>query len=136
MRFWDSSALLPLCVQESATRDPAMAVWWGATVECVSAISRLRREGVLTDDQERAACHTLSQLANGWWDIQPGEAVRNLAVRLLRVHPLRAADALQLAAALVWAAEMGEAAVIVTLDHHLAAVAAREGLVVEGLRPA
>ncbi|MHB1980941.1 MAG: hypothetical protein ACYCOS_04395 [Sulfobacillus sp.] len=59
-----------------------------------------------------------------------------MAVRLLRVHPLRAADALQLAAALVWAAEMGEAAVIVTLDHRLAAVAAREGLVVEGLRPA
>ena len=36
-------------------------------------------------------------------EVLPAEAVREQAARLLRLHPLRAADALQLAAALVWA---------------------------------
>ncbi|HSJ25022.1 MAG TPA: hypothetical protein VK929_10160 [Longimicrobiales bacterium] len=57
------------------------------------------------------------------------EHVRTTAMRLLRTHPLRAADALQLAAALAWApAPAGD--VFVTLDERLATAATLEGFTV------
>jgi hypothetical protein len=52
------------------------------------------------------------------------------ARRLLAAHPLRAADALQLAAALVACDERSDMLAFVTLDDRLAKAARRGGFVV------
>lgn len=140
MRFWDSSAILPLLVGEAtsdavrglAGEDPAMLVWWGAEIECVSAIARLERQEDLSTDAAEAALGRLEAFAERWNEIQPGEAARRTARRLLRVHNLRAADALQLAAALVGAEGHPASLEIVTLDDRFTAAARREGFVVRG----
>jgi len=103
-----------------------MVVWWGSAIECASAIGRLYRDGHLTDDEEAAARDLLAVLRRSWFEIQPGDAVREQALRLLRLHPLRAADALQLAAALEWAG-MPATGVLMTYDDRLRTAARREG---------
>ena len=135
MRFWDASAIVPLLVQEPATRrmqtiarqDPDMLVWWGSSVECVSALARLERAAAL--DQKRAALafDRLSELADGWHEIEPNEIVRENAMRFLRVHPLRAADALQLGAAFAAAERRPSSLQVITLDERLADAARKEG---------
>ena len=77
-----------------------------------------------------AALERLDSLAEGWNEVQPVAAVRITARRLLRVHPLRTADALQLAAAVVAAEGVPASLDLVTLDDRLAAAARREGFVV------
>ncbi|MGH2781856.1 MAG: type II toxin-antitoxin system VapC family toxin [Thermoleophilaceae bacterium] len=134
MRFWDSSALVPLCLEEPATAaarklyegDPEMAVWWGTPVECGSAFARLRRDGVLEETQESIALSILDSLGGLWHEIQPTAELRALALRLLRVHALRAADALQLAAGLAWSGTPPDGE-LVTLDDRLGTAARREG---------
>jgi len=134
VRFWDSSAIVPLCLQQPLTEparalhqsDAELVVWWVSPIECASAIARLHREGHLTDEQEVAARDLLATVRVSWFEMQPGDAIRELALRLLRVHPLRAADALQLAAALEWAGSPVSDA-FVTFDGRLSAAARREG---------
>ena len=46
-----------------------------------------------------AAQAVAKELSSGWHEVVPSSRVRSAAERLLRVHPLRAADSLQLAAA-------------------------------------
>lgn len=138
MRFWDSSALVPLLVGEATSaavtneleRDPEPVVWWAAGVECVSALARLERDGALSAAEMVEAMMRLSALEGTWREVQPIERVRRVAARLLRVHPLRAADALQLAAAFVAAEEQPASLGVVTLDDRLARAAEREGFVV------
>jgi predicted nucleic acid-binding protein len=134
VRFWDSSALVPLCLTQPATaqarelltQDRELVVWWGSPVECASAISRLRRDGYMTSLEETAARAILSVLRASWFEMQPVDSVREQALRLLRVHPLRAADSLQLAAALEWAGSPPSGA-FVTFDDRLREAAQREG---------
>jgi uncharacterized protein len=135
MRFWDSSAILPLVVEET-TSDPAtryyeafpeLVVWWGTSVECVSALARLEREGAIQTGDVTQALRQLQALQNAWNEVQPLDTVRAVAQRLLRLHPLRAADALQLGAALVAADHRPQAWEFVCLDVRLAAAAEREG---------
>jgi predicted nucleic acid-binding protein len=109
-----------------------MLVWWATQIECVSAISRLERQGDLTSEATQEALERLDALAEGWNEVQPVEATRRAARRLLRVHSLRAADALQLAAAVVAAEGHAPSLEIVTLDDHLTEAAQREGFVVLG----
>jgi hypothetical protein len=138
VRFWDSSAIVPLIVAEAGTdsmqaiagEDPVMCVWWGTEIECVSALARLEREDALAETAMIAALERLDVLAEAWNEVQPVAAVRGVARRLLRVHPLRAADALQLAAAVVAAEGVPASLDLVTLDERLAAAARREGFVV------
>jgi hypothetical protein len=135
VRFWDSSALVPLCLEQPLSArartlyqtDPEQVVWWGSAIECASAVARLHREGGLTDGDELAARGLLTSLRASWFEMQPGDVIREQALRLLRVHPLRAADALQLAAALEWAGAPVTGG-FVTFDARLAAAARREGL--------
>jgi predicted nucleic acid-binding protein len=135
MRFWDSSALLPLVVREPATaaarkeleRDPVIVVWWGTRIECASALSRLERDGTLDARSAAKSFELLARLASAWHEIDPGDLLRETAVRLLRVHPLRAADALQLAAATMAAEQRPSSLALVTADRRLAAAAAKEG---------
>jgi predicted nucleic acid-binding protein len=108
MTFWDSSALVALLIEEEDSEsrrlqlqaEPELAVWWGTPVECESAIQRRFREGALSVPQARLARERLADLSTSWHEVSPVVAVRTLSRRLLRTHPLRAADALQLAAAL------------------------------------
>jgi len=133
--FWDASAVIPLCLREPRTatvktiltRDPSVVAWWGTPVECWSAFSRLRREGILTAAAERKVRVLLDRLASGWTEVLPGNRVRDHAGRLMLRHPLRAADSLQLAAALVWADGTPEEHGFVCLDHRLRESASREG---------
>ena len=109
MIFWDSSALVALIMEEPASKsrlrqlqeDPVILVWWGTPVECESAIQRRLREGVVTAGEAAQARQNLAELARGWLEVQPTAELRQLALRLLRTYALRAADALQLAAAVV-----------------------------------
>jgi len=107
--FWDSSALVTLCLHESTSRQAHAqlrkflpVVWWGSLVEVDSAIARLHRLGRLTDAVAQNALSQLDLLSRGWREILPGDHVRELATRLLDAHDLRAADSLQLAAAMTW----------------------------------
>ena len=139
MKFWDASAIMPLLMKEDATvrlqklalADAAMLVWWGTEVECASAISRLERDGALDEPGAIDAFDRLHQLSGAWHEVEPGDPVREAAVRFLRVHPLRAADALQLAAAFIAAERRPPSLVVVTLDDRLAAAARKEGFVLQ-----
>ncbi|HET9436063.1 MAG TPA: type II toxin-antitoxin system VapC family toxin [Candidatus Limnocylindrales bacterium] len=138
MRFWDSSALMPLLVAEASsapalaalTADPEIVAWWGTGVELVSALSRLERDGLLEGPPHGAAFERLDRLELAWREIQPGDRLREIAVRLVRTHAVRTLDALQLAAAIVAAEERPASLPLVTLDRRLANVAQREGFAV------
>jgi hypothetical protein len=140
VRFWDSSALVPLLAEEATTdamrkrlrEDREVLVWWAAQVECVSALMRRIREGRLVRKDVVRAEQRLQHLTRAWLEVVPTEPVRATAQRLLRVHPLRAADALQLAAAVVAAEHEAASLDLVTLDDRLAEAAEREGFRVLG----
>lgn len=134
MRFWDSSAIVPLLVYEPESsriqklrdEDPNIAVWHWTPAECVSALERRRREG-LAEPLVAEALARLSALRTLWTEVSDYEAVRRRTERCLRLHTLRAADAGQLAAALVLTDRLGLTLPLVTLDGRLAAAACREG---------
>ena len=135
--FWDASALIPLCVHQSWTpfvlelKDPTKIIWWGSTVECTSAVARLIRERVLTADEGTRVVRDLNQIISGAIEVQPTEQVRGRAMRLLHVHALRAADAFQLAAALIAYREQPADQRLVCFDPRLRAAAQREGFSIE-----
>ena len=135
MKFWDSSAIVPLLVREAASdlirriisEDQEMLVWWGAPVECTSAIARRERDEHLDSETAALALDRLRILVPSWMEVQPSERVRSIAQRALRVHALRAADALQLAAAIVAAGDDRASLELVCLDQRLTLAARREG---------
>jgi uncharacterized protein len=135
MRFWDTSAIIPLLLEQEASglvrpllaEDPGIAAWWGTPLECGSAATRLRREGVLTPQEEAEVLSLLDRLRAGWLEILPSQEVRDLGMRLLRVHSLKSADAVQLAAALTWSGPQ-RAGELVTFDERLSLAARLEGL--------
>ena len=135
MRYWDASAIVPVVINEPTSagvlallgEDPHVVVWWTTEVECMSAITRREREGVLDAADVVAATARLGALRAAWEEIRPGTRLRQTATRLLRVHPLRAADALQLAAAITAADDDPRSLLFVTLDERLARAAEREG---------
>jgi uncharacterized protein len=135
VRFWDSSAVIPLLVSEAATaavvveyeRDPDLIVWWATEVECESALARRERDGPQPIGRPSEPGERLTALATAWQEIQPITRVRDTARRLLRVHPLRASDAMQLAAAIAAALDDPRSLPFVTLDDRLALAADKEG---------
>ena len=140
MRFWDSSAIVPLLIGESSSdhllslyrSDTVVLAWWGSSIECASAISRLEREGDIEPAAATQAFKRLQEFRDGWQEIQPIEFLRKQALRLLRVHPLKAADALQLAAAITATRNHSIPLDFVCLDTRLATAAEREGFQVIG----
>jgi uncharacterized protein len=135
VRFWDASALVPLVVDESRTpdmraiynQDAEIVVWWATPVECAAALARVERQGILLGERLTTAHQTLDRLAAGWLQIEPHDDVREIARRLLRVHRLRAADALQLAAAIMASEGRPSTMAFVTLDDRLGVAASKEG---------
>lgn len=135
--FWDSSAFLPLLLPEPTTANMhrlfrearLVAVWHWTPVELMSAIERRRREGVDAAVVQHAA-DGLRIAAESWTEIADHDLIRSRARRCLRLHPLRAADAGQLAAALTFVDRFTDIVQFVTLDQRLADVARLEGLTV------
>jgi uncharacterized protein len=135
VKFWDASAVIPLLLREPNTlaikkllaRDPGLVAWWGTPVECYSAFARLRRDGILTLGEERSLRGLVGRLSSDWTEVLPGNGVREHAGRLMLRHPLRAADSLQLAAAVVWADGNPGERELVCLDRRLREAASQEG---------
>ena len=138
MRFWDSSALVPLLVEESSSPairallgdDPAVVVWQLAGTEVTSALWRRRRADEIDEVVRRLAETGLAVLEELWTAVEDTRLVDRRARRLLAVHSLRAADALHLAAALIACDERTKMLPFVTLDERLADAARREGFLV------
>ena len=109
-------------------RDTVMLVWWATPVEVCSAIARYERSGDLSVGDAAGILERLEALALSWHELQPTARLRRTALRLLRVHPLRSADALQLAAAITATGEGSPSLEFVSLDDRLNEAASREGL--------
>jgi uncharacterized protein len=135
MRFWDSSALVPLLVRQAASpdtdrwliEDSELALWTLTPVELASAVSRLVREGAMNEKEASRAEVRIDELVQSSHAIVDVESVKSQARRLLRVHALRAADAMQLGAAWEWASGRPGGRVLHTFDGRLALAARREG---------
>ena len=93
-------------------------------------IGSLERNTALNARAMTLALQRLRQLTTGWHEVDPSDEIRETAARFLRVHPLRAADALQLAAAFAAAERRPASLEIVTLDGRLANAARKEGFAV------
>jgi predicted nucleic acid-binding protein len=124
--FWDTSALVPLCVRQRLT--PAAValyqvhdavVWWATPVEIASALARLARMRQLTPGEYAKAQKLVKSLADSWSVVQPSHALRAKAVHLVDRHDRRAADALQLAAALEWCEAAPHGQQFLTTDERL-----------------
>lgn len=138
MRFWDSSALVPLLVVQTSSpkvdqwlsEDPEVAIWTLTPIELAAALMRLVREGALNEPESVRAETRIDELMQTCHTIVDLEDVKLQARRLLRVHALRAADALQLGAACEWAGGRPTGRVLHTFDGRLARAARREGFTV------
>jgi predicted nucleic acid-binding protein len=126
LAFWDSSALVPLCVRQDFTPRALLfykkydaVVWWATPVEIASAIARLVRMKQLDRRDWAKARRTGRELADEWFAIQPSDALRARAFQLVDSYDLRAADALQLAAALEWCKGDAQGQVFLTADEKL-----------------
>ena len=136
MRYWDASAVAPLLITEPPSarmrelldEDHRIVTSAWTVVEITSAVERRVRDGALDRSQRRAVLERLGHLAETWDEVTDVLSVRRRAGQLLARHPLRAADAGQLAAALLVAPDDGAALPFVCQDQRLADAAEREGL--------
>ena len=136
MRYWDASALVPLVVTEPNSElvrtwlaeDDHIVTWAWSRTEITSAIERRAREGSLSRPQRREALRRFDAFAESWDEVIELLAVRSRATALLARHPLRAADAGQLGAALLIQEQLTGALTFVCLDHRLSAAAELESL--------
>lgn len=135
MRFWDSSAIVPLVVEEPASAlcrgwlrdDREMMTWALSATEATSAVRRKQRLGEIGEQHAGEALGRLAMLASNWTEVQALERVHDRAHRLLAIHDLRAADSLQLAAALTATSDRPQLLPFVCFDDRLATAARREG---------
>lgn len=104
-----------------------MTVWWGTWTECAVAISRLKREGSWGEEYEEETRAALDGLSANWLEVEPTNELRLLAMLVSKSHPLKAADCLQLAAALRWCEGDTTGASFVCLDDRLRQAADDEG---------
>jgi uncharacterized protein len=135
VRFWDSSALVALAFPEAssaaastlADEDDGFVLWWGTAIEIESALQRSAREERTSTFALRRARAFLTAVEERAAEVAPTAEVRERARRLVRVHDLRAADALQLAAALTWCAGEPREEGFVSFDRRLRLAAELEG---------
>ena len=135
MKFWDSSALLSLLVAQAGQEavravldeDREMALWWGTHIELASGLCRLHRESLIDDGTFSRLLKVVVKIMDDADEVQPTEQIRQASIRILRVHRLRAADSLQLAAALAWTENSPSGAGFVCLDKRLCEAADEEG---------
>jgi|CZKF01.1.fsa_nt_gi predicted nucleic acid-binding protein len=136
--FWDASALIPLCVLQIHTPQArvlylnyAVVVWWTTPVEIVSGLTRLKRMSEIDQDEFLIGKQRALDLARIWMPIEPTSSIAARACSLLELYPLRAADALQLSAALNACEDKPQSNVFITADQRLADAARQSGFSVE-----
>ncbi len=124
--FWDASALVPLCVLQNSTpratkhyANYEIVVWWATSVEIAGALARLVRIKRLDSPTLVKAHATAAKLADNWEVIAPSQAVLDRALKMIELYDLRAADALQLAAALDWCNDNPSGVAFLTADQRL-----------------
>lgn len=134
LAFWDTSALVPLCAHQGITprafalyRSYGVVVWWATPVEIASALRRLVRMKQLTPDAWTVSCRLALELAGSWRVIQPSDSLRATAAQFVDRYDLKAADALQLAAAMEWCENVPQGKVFLAADQKL-----REAAVLSG----
>ena len=135
MRFWDSSAIIPLIVKEVQSEyciqayraDRDVLVWTLSKVEIFSALCRRWRDDALGPDYFDDASRRMNTFFETIYEVSAIQRVKDRAIRLLRIHPLRAADALQLAAVMVAAEENTQRLPLMCFDDRLTAAARLEG---------
>jgi hypothetical protein len=88
--FWDASALVPLCLQQSSTPGAIAlyhtfdaVIWWATPVEIASALARLVRMKQLDSVDWVKAKQLVKSLADSWSVIQPSDSLRATSVELL-----------------------------------------------------
>ena len=126
LAFWDSSAIVPLCVRQEITpRAIALykihdaVVWWATSVEIASGLARLLRMKQLDSGEWTKARKLARRLADSWSVIQPSDPLRAKSIQLVERYDLRAADAFQLAAALEWCEDAPQGRFFLTPDRKL-----------------
>jgi uncharacterized protein len=135
MNFWDTSALIALILGQNAaeevdsiiTLDNELTIWWGTELEASSAIVRLSRGKHISEVRKTHALQQTRAMLNEAVEIPPTVELRNEALRAVCIHALTAGDALQLAAALIWAEHNPRGLGFVCLDDRLREAAYREG---------
>jgi len=141
VKFWDASAVVPLVALEKETgdcrtllaNDTDIVVWFLTPIEVISALIRRLREKSLKPIEFSRAKEQLTALERARSEVISVERVRERARRLLETHSLRAADSLQLAAALLTSEENPQGFPFVTLDRRLGGAAEKEGFHVIGV---
>lgn len=136
--FWDASALVPLCCWQPQTKAarqarrlfPQIVVWWATGVECTSALRRLEREQISSAQLTQQALYELDMIRHRWIEVAPLDTIRSRAELLLGKHGLRAADALQLAAAIAWCNSYPKGKTFISGDDRLLDAAEMEGFTV------
>lgn len=138
MSFWDSSALVPLCTNEPRSISAGKfwklfsqkVVWWETSVEICSALARIERKNKITNAQRLRAEKRLEILEKVWSEVSPNVRVKELARTFPAKYGMKAADSLQLAAALVWCKEQPKNSDFISGDEHLIKVAKTVGFTV------
>jgi predicted nucleic acid-binding protein len=132
--FWDASALVPLCVQQGVTfsvdslyKEYRAVVWWATPVEIASALARLARTREINSSELAGARQVAKALAEEWSVVQPSDPLRSNAAQLVERYDLKAADAMQLAAALDWCENSPRNEVFLTTDQKLRQAALLSG---------
>jgi predicted nucleic acid-binding protein len=134
MRYWDTSALIPLTIREPrseemrllASADPLIVTSVYTIVEVASAHWRRRHTGELTMAAHETAERNFAELSETWIEVPVSQGVLDAAISVLSRHNLRAGDALQLGAAHIASGQQPSLA-FVTLDENLKAAARAEG---------
>jgi predicted nucleic acid-binding protein len=135
VKFWDSSALVPLIVDEPASAelgrflvdDPDFLVWTLTSVELLSMLGRLGRVASGLDDLIPGLRSDALGLLDRAIIVSDVDGVRRRAERLVGVHPLAAADAMQLGAAIIASGDRPKTLPFITMDRQLARCAQLEG---------
>jgi predicted nucleic acid-binding protein len=139
--FWDTSALVPLCIRQDITpgmiavyRSYDVVIWWAAPVEIASALARLTRMKQINSSEWAKAKQLAQTLSDSWGTIQPSDKLCAKAIQLVERYDLHSADSLQLAAALEWCENMPNGRVFLTADEKLRAAALLAGFDAKHLR--
>ena len=138
--FWDASALVPLCVRQGITpsveslyESYRVVIWWATPVEIASALARLVRNREISSSEWAKARQVAVALADEWSVIQPSNALRDHATRLVDRYDLKAADAVQLAAALDWCDKVPRGEIFLAADQKLREAAVLSGFDAESI---
>lgn len=133
--FWDTSAIIPLCVRQDATFEARRVgrlfsrriIWCGTAVEFHSSISRLKRTGEIEAKGCSLALKQWFRFQRLVHEVRAIDALVSLAVEMPERYGLRSLDAFQLASALIWCNERPRNRPFVCADRRLATAASDAG---------